>query len=779
MLLALGALAASEVAVNKTKKEPTENFSYLYEDYDEEVSEITYSEDKPCPRNCICTVSQGYRIANCNRLEVGTQKFGDDVTDLVLENIDSKHPIVLDDMIFKKLGLHQISSVKIVNSTIKSISPSAFHGLHELYAVNLSGNKIKKIHPETFTGNKKLLLLTLANNPLQFPVKGSTDYFLKSTSIQELDVSKCDLKYVPGQSFSEMPALMYISLAGNHLSDLESDLFKKAVDLEELDLSDNELTTLPNDLLSVNDELATLHIHGTQINSVYGLLVSNLLTLNAGEANIKFVGPSMFNGMAYVANLNLSGNGIEKIHNQAFHKLVELNYLDLSNNNLDFISSILIKENVELDIFKIANNPKLKALPAEGFACAAEQFNIYIFDASRCGLESLGDNAFSTFPALTQLDLSTNNLKTLSENVFAKITRLFDVNLSNNGLTVLENNLFAQNKDLSKINLHGNPLKVLSAEVFVNTPSLTWMDVSACQLNALWEVKSEHKVFNNLHFLNVSMNNITQVKESELKMIEKLHTLDISYNPLYCDKHFTTLLVWLNDNKVSPNSKDIIMSNMETDVKTVDEAYSWDFLARKTCESDYKQKFIEETSSAKAPIPSDEEIWEIKKADSDNIFKIQDADVIESDLDEFDDEDEDEDEDDDNEIELNVKLLDDMRALLSRKSHGPYTYLWIILGVVSFVIILFATIGMIVMRVCRKQTRRSRYNSAIIAAMSAGQGRTKKDCGLVYQQLSEELTGPKTPILSRYAPLPNPGAKANVSYLSSPFHHSNITPEAV
>ncbi|XP_050670980.1 uncharacterized protein LOC126969536 [Leptidea sinapis] len=853
LLLAVCALAISE-AVNNTKEvkeKDSDNFLFQYEDYDAaDGQEVLFNEDRPCPRDCICTVSQGYRIAKCNRLELGTQKFGDDITDLVIENAEI--PIELDDFIFKKLGLHQVATIKIVNSTIKSVGPKAFHGLHELYAVNLSNNKLKSLHPETFATNKKLLLLTLPNNPFKFPAPGSQEYFLNASSVQELVLSNCNMQYVTANTIKHMPGLMYLNLAGNNLSDMEADTFKSLLDLEELDLSDNNIKSLPDDIFSENTELATLHIQRNPIDSVYGLQISDLLTLNAGQTNIQFVGPSMFNGMSYIANLNLSGNSIEKIHNQAFHKLVELNYLDLSYNNLDFISSVLIKENIELDIFKISNNPRLKHLPEDGFQCSAEQFNIYLFEAANCGLEEIFDNSLKTFTALSQINLSGNKIKTISTQVFSRSPKLVEINLSYNHLASLDAKIFEKNKELGKLNLQGNPLKVLSADVFVHTPMLTWLDMSHCELTSLWKDdknRSAH-LLDNLSFLNVSHNRITEIKQTELSHLNKLLTLDITNNLLACSRDFENLMSWLSTKKVSPNGNSASIANLSKDAKEEEGTYSWEFLTRKTCGTAM-------THPVELLPPVDEEIWERidkdavgdiglkemlddgKVADdtkSTNVNKIEgdneddDADdEADDDADEDGDDDSAEDYDDDDEensddnVDLKVKLIEkpegkllsttaapkeqspgknkmkiDIKLLendivyddldpevfvqgsLEEPDHGKYEYLWPVLISVLSALLLLIVIAKVVMLACGRKNKQVRYNSAIIAAMSQP-GRTKKDCGLVYQQLSEDLTGPATPKLNRYAPLHNVTVNAsNVqSYESSPFHHSNIVPEAV
>lgn len=851
LLLAACALAAAES--NKVPKKDTkdgDNFLYQYEDYDSaDDQEVLFNEDKPCPRDCTCTVSQGYRIAKCNRLEVGTQKFGDDITDLVIEH--AAHPVDLDDFIFKKLGLHQVATIKIVNSTITKVGPNAFHGLHELYAVNLSNNKLKRLDPETFASNKKLLLLTIAHNPLD--INGS-DYFLNASSVQELDVSYCNIHNINGNTFKNMPGLMYLNVAGNKLSEMDPDTFKKLLDLEELDLSDNQIKSLPDDIFSENTELATLHIVKNPIDTVYGLLISDLLTLNAGQTNIKFVGPSMFNGMTYIANLNLSGNSIEKIHNQAFTKLVELNYLDLSYNNLDMVSNVLIKENIELDIFKISNNPRIKHLPADGFECSADQFNIYLFDASNCGLEEIYDNSLQTFTALSVINLSDNKIKTISNKVFSICPKLSEINLANNMLTTLDAKIFEKNKELGKLHLQGNPLTVISAEVFVHTPLMTWLDMSHGELTTLWKTERNQTkaLLSNLTFLNVSHNRITELKQSELNNFEKLRTLDINNNPLACSRDFEDLMSWLSKRKVSPNAVPDSIANLAKDAKDEDESYSWEFLTRKTCGGVLPH--------AVEPLPeavSDEEIWErIDKDDVGNFdlkntlddgkvaddaqnpneYTVDDdkddgdddlADDEEDDDDDEDDEDDDDDasedtDEDDDDVKLKVKLndkpstsaplpvvaqsaqtdkpknarldiklLDNMyddfdaydesvieKVSTKEQRHGKYDYLWPITIAVLGALLLLIVTAKVVSMVCSRRNQQVRYNSAIIAAMS-NVNRTKKDCGLVYQQLSEEL-GPATPKLSRYQPLHSVTVNAsNMSYESSPFHHTNIVPEHV
>ncbi|XP_013194706.2 leucine-rich repeat-containing G-protein coupled receptor 4 [Amyelois transitella] len=863
LLLAVCTFAFGSTTKAATKKvNETDDFLDQYGDYDAD-QEVLFNEDTPCPRDCSCTLSQGYRMAKCNRLEIGTQKFGADITDLLVENSDPEFPIQLTENIFVTLGLTKVSTIKIVNSPIDYIDPTAFHGLKDLYSLTLTNNQLKGIHPETFIENNKLLIVTLSENPLKLPTAGSKDIFLNASSVQELSLSNCNLQYLGTNTFSQLPSLMYLDLSRNEIVGLHPDIFKSLLDLEELDLSDNKIKTLPSDIFAENTELATLHIDRNPIDSVYGLNMSSLLTLTAATTKIRFVGPSSFNGVTYLANLNLSGNNIEKIHNQAFHKLKDLNYLDLSYNNLNFISNVLIKENIELDVFKISNNPELKHLPEEGFNSSAEVFNIYSFDASNCGLEEIFDNSLKTFTALTTVNLSGNRIKTLSNKVFSACPKLIKVDLSYNMLTELNDKVFVNNVILSKLYLQGNPLKVLSVETFSFTPVLTLLDISNGELTSLWkEQKSLPKtLLNHLKFLNVSRNRITEIKDKEIATFNQLRTFDVRFNPLTCSHEFENFMIWLNKNNVSLNSDTASIANLARDSKDDSTTYSWESLTKKVCGN---VNFLHPVE----PLPevSDEEIWERIDKNAEGDFDLRNAlgdasnaidevndnkiiprkdwklddikdedDMNDNDADdEADDDDDDDDEDEDadgeeeydddddadddvdlkikliekstikpvvpkviskvekEKIQIGVKLLendslyDDMEPEVYMKAsvydlevHGSYDYLWPLLISILGALLLLIVIAKVVMVVCSRRNQQIRYNSAIIAAMS-NPNRTKKDCGLVYQQLSEDLTGPATPKLNRYQPLHSVTVNAaNMSYESSPFHHSNIVPEAV
>lgn len=387
-----------------------------------DINKINNHEVKQCPRDCICERNMhAYFVATCSRLDFETQSFANlPITDLQVIDIGPQFPIVLGADFFKKIGLSNVTSIKIANSSIEYISPSAFSGLNELYSVNLTTIGIDLIHPDTFSNNNKLKILTLSGNNLNVMQSLSspyTDYMLKSPSIEELDISYCNMQEFLPTAFSQMKNIIYINLAGNKLTSLPQGLFDKTDTIEELDLSFNKIATLPKNIFN-RTSLGILHLKYNDIVSNLEFVTKDVQKLDLSYNKITNVNNVMFKGIENLSLLMLKGNKIKRIHPAAFVTLKNLRHIDLSFNDLDQISSLTFLKNPELEGVRINDNVRLKTLPAEGFECSTKSFHVFLFDASNCDLSNLGENTFRTMPFITRLIMSGNNIETVPKNLF-------------------------------------------------------------------------------------------------------------------------------------------------------------------------------------------------------------------------------------------------------------------------------------------------------------------------------------------------------------------------
>lgn len=368
-------------------------------------------------------------------------------------NVSPRYPIVLGARFFKMVGLEHVSTIKIVNSNIASIHPRAFEGLKELYSVNLTNSGITVLHPDTFAENTKLRLLFLDANDLsqmQQNIAPFNSYMLKAPSVEELSLSRCNLKKLLPTAFNRLESIVFINLANNDLQSLPSNLFDKVANIEELDLSYNKISTLPKNIFN-HTSLAILSLKYNQIESKLDFATPEIQKLDLSHNNISSVSSSMFNKLTGLTTLILKGNGIKKIHQTAFFPLKNLRQIDLSYNDLEQVSATLFLVNKELDVIRLNDNYRLKSLPLEGFACESGKFNVYLFDLQNCDISELGDDTFKNMPRMTSLNLAWNNIETLTKEFFKSMTKLIELNLSNNVISELENLTFLNNRNLKKV----------------------------------------------------------------------------------------------------------------------------------------------------------------------------------------------------------------------------------------------------------------------------------------------------------------------------------------
>nr|XP_016929534.1 protein scribble homolog [Drosophila suzukii] len=642
-----------KTADQKTKESTNDIDSDSQYDYEEDLDEddeeddasedlltddeqVVFSEDVPCPRFCQCSRNvNSYLVATCSRLDTGIQKFGSDITDLVVTNVGPKYPILMGPKFFLNLGLKNVASIKIANCTLEYLHQEAFLGLNELYAVNLTDVGLAIINPDTFLGNKKLRMLTISGNDLS--VMSNLHYLLNSSSIEELDFSRNNLMELNPKAFSQLSNVVYINLSQNSLKKLPENAFEKVTLLEELDLSYNSLSELPRDIFN-GTTLSILHLKYNTFNGDLHFGTKDLQQLDLSFNSIAKVHHSMFDKMPGLTNLNLKGNGIKKIQPDSFLTLKSLRHIDLSINELEQISGMLFFKNSELDVIRLNDNPRLSQLPTDGFLSYSGEFTVYYLDISNCAIGPLGHKAFSTMPHLTTLKLAWNNINHLPREIFTRLHKLIDLDLSNNLIPRMDDLIFMDNGELTKLSLAGNPITRLSVRLFLPLHQLRSLDVNDCELTSLLsdrEMGIGYKIFDSLRSFNASGNLIKKISSEDVKSFKNLRSLDITNNPLKCTRDFQDFISYVTLQMQMTPRRLPVLANLEDDATIVEletqAQAGWATLAHEVCKHAEGSDLLDEKRADSAEAKLEKRLKESEKKldeDEEKLLSVLDKSVL-------------------------------------------------------------------------------------------------------------------------------------------------------
>lgn len=698
--------------------------------------------DTSCPVQCRCTLnSSGGTIARCTTLDAAEQQFTGNIQRLEVTNIAPQDGWLnsLEDRLFMDLGLTRLDSIKISNTSLKSIDINAFRGLPNLYDLILSDNKIATIDPDTFEFSTFLHRLVLAGNPLKPDVN---KYFLKSESITELDISRCNLSRITPEMFSKLDNLIFLNLASNNLKDIGH--FWKYKDfefVEELDLSDNQIEKIDTKILSEHSELVSLDLRKNLLQSFDYVDIPELEDLDLSQNRFQEINANTFKNVPEVIHVNMSYNQIIFIAEDSFIHVPNLKHLDLSHNKIKGpLPLYMLTKNTDIENLKLSGNKNMKVFTGEE-GLFGQHNNLYILDISDCGLEIIKSNSFQRMENIGSLNLSNNAIRILDADVFLKLRRLSVLDLSNNQLLTLNTSLFSANSELRKLIVAGNPLMNFSPKLFMHAHRLHFLDASDCQLTEVWSFRdaafmNTHKILSNLEFFNLSNNNIKHLHINDFASAHALTTLDIRNNPLSCTKHFTELIQWFISQEIDPerqkNELSTELLDFDNNDKQVEKSIEWKEIIEQVCPTSkdlakslkkFKNvlgseiiKAIEEPKKDKTTQSSKDSTLTlfIPGVNIDDVFPANETPQ------------------EDNRIKHDEELL-----------HYYNMYGWIYWTFVLFVfVLLMAIINLTGALCCRQAPPRPSYIGPV-----GGYVRTKNDGGSLYYKLYEECSVPNTPIV--------------------------------
>lgn len=751
-----------------------------------------------CPAYCKCDMSgtSGIR-AKCSAFD-NTQHFGLEIAYLDLSNIPESSGLKLTKQIFVNAGLKRVSSITILNSTLKEIDVNAFHGLYNLNQLNLGGNHLGLLEPDMFANNTHLEHLNLSQNPLenmQAQHSPYNRYFLHIPSLQELDLSGCNLSHLLPTMFNKLTTLTYVNLASNNISDIPKTTFAPLVDLVDLDLSGNELSQLRSDMFENNSELDSLNMRNNHLSSLRGVQVESLHKLDLSLCNFSSIDADTFIGFSNIRDLNLSGNAITTINSNAFRHMTKLQNLILSNNKLTGpLPSDIFINNIQLETLKLANNPEMKMFPETGFQ--GEFSEMYLLDASNCGLTHVEEYDIKKMNRIDLLYLRGNKIQYIKPGVLSP--KVIFLDLSHNKIALLNQVSFPSGSSLKQLHLSGNPLKKISPADFANTTRLTRLNLKSCGLQQLWDSnESGLQPLKALSYLNLANNKITNLNVKDFRYVEYVQTLVLSGNPLTCNNDLKELIKLLTENGVASSDaterKHFEEMKSKGSVVTVPVKYElgWKTFMSHVCEE--KQSlinFIPKSNESSKQVVDPEPISdESTKTVTESEPPLYDTEMV-------------------TDEGIIFRITPDSEATLNYfpedihkhpVRHTKANYMWPIiivsLSALSIILAFVILAGLLLRWTRQKNSYRHRFarRHSICRTPRSKRGST------LYQQLYEDPHSPTTPVMMSKVPehaseqqtytFPDkdtnepstiPAQPINkISYLSSPFHHTNIVPESI
>ncbi|XP_066213367.1 toll-like receptor 7 [Saccopteryx leptura] len=264
------------------------------------------------------------------------------------------------------------------NSIGQTLNGSEFQPLGELRYLDYSNNRLDLLYSTAFEGLCNLEVLDISSNSHYFQSEGITHMlnftknlkFLKKLMMNNNDISTSSSRTMESES------LRTLEFRGNHLDVLWRDgddrylnFFKNLINLEELDLSKNSLSFLPPGVFDgMPPHLKTLILVKNGLKSFnWGKLqyLKNLETLDLSYNQLKTVPERLSNCSRSLKKLILHNNQIRLLTKYFLQGAFQLRYLDLSSNKIQVIQKTSFPED-------ILNNLEMLLLHHNRFLCTCD-----------------------------------------------------------------------------------------------------------------------------------------------------------------------------------------------------------------------------------------------------------------------------------------------------------------------------------------------------------------------------------------------------------------------
>jgi len=450
----------------------------------------------------------------------------------------------------------KITSLELININFLMPFNGKFLKNLNLYAIYIVGSNLDKI-PEEINGQ----------------------------SIATLDLSYNQITEIKNNTFKNNTFLTWITLSGNQISNIEVDAFKDASSVISLELSDNKITTMSDgtfdSLISkkammielyenpincscnlqwfkrleeglvyydINTEIRykcfhPSHLHGFRNQQ----LVSSNFTCNAGdkpytdcntktEPNKQKVKPKVPNrplrpvqskkvcparctcydryGKIYSGDDSKSHKILSRFWERKINprvECIEAGYTKIPSNLPKDIRCLVMQWN-NISVFNVSD---LKTF-----------YQLSVLNLKKNQIKFLIPNKKVEMKRLQTLHLQGNNITNISSIFLKSFPNLITFSINRNFISKYPSNLFNSNKDLTRLYIGSNRITNFNGDIL---QSLSLKALSLRDLK-IKKVPESIKSMNNLYYIDLSDNKITEIVNGTFQHLSNLWKIDLENN---------------------------------------------------------------------------------------------------------------------------------------------------------------------------------------------------------------------------------------------------------
>ena len=407
-------------------------------------------------------------------------------------NMNSLKILILSNNLLTKLsdncfsGLNSLSFLDLSFNKLTKIESNCFDGIRDsVEYLFLDSNSIKAIDNLAFIGLTSLKNLSLESNGLH-----SIDGLEFNPTIRSVNVNFNEISIINVDTISGIEKLSVLKIGNNKFVSFNWIDFDLLSRLETLIFSSNPLEAVDlNRLWSTKIstlELRNVSLTTSKMDSILNAFKNMLISLDLSLNQLDEVGP-WIGYQVYLNSLNLYSNRIGKIRPKSFEFATDVYYLNLSHNLLVYLDSDAFYGLNYLQTLDLSGNrlSEINENAFRGMYLWEFDFNL---NFSNNNLSALYNYTFSSIVFAESndsflygynglIDLSSNRIKSIDVDSFEVFgPHLYYLNLMNNKLDYLDTSMFLKSYTLIYLALNEN--SVFDHENFT--------DLSLCNCKYEW-----------------------------------------------------------------------------------------------------------------------------------------------------------------------------------------------------------------------------------------------------------------------------------------------------